>query len=193
MGTPAIKSEAHFTYKDYRAWPDEERWELIEGTAYEMAGPTRAHQAAVGEIFYRIRNFLDDKPCQVYLAPLDVLLPAAESQADDEVDTVVQPDVVVFCDQGKLTPAGARGAPDLCIEVLSPWNLRHDVDRKFRLYEKVGVKEYWLVDPLGRCVTVFFRVGTQFGPGTYIADDKPLKSLVLEGFSPPVSDFFSRG
>lgn len=191
MAIPAIKDGEHFTYRDYRSWPDEERWELIHGIAYEMAGPSRAHQAVVTEVTRRIGNFLDGKPCQVYVAPFDVLLPLSD-EMDDKVNTVVQPDVVVFCDPSKLTPSGARGAPDLCVEVLSPWNLRHDLDRKYHLYEKVGVREYWVVDPLGRCITIYTRSGATFGAGDYLPDDKPVKSTVLEGFDQPVSLFFAR-
>ena len=192
MGIPEVRRDAHFTYGDYRSWPEGERWELIDGTAWEMAGPSRAHQAVVGQVFRKVADFLEGKPCQVYVSPLDVLLPATADESDDEVATVVQPDVVVFCDPEKLTAAGARGAPDLAIEVLSPWNLRHDLDRKFRLYERVGVREYWVADPLGKCVTVFTRRGSAFGEGEYFAGDKALASEVLEGFELAVSAFFPR-
>lgn len=191
MAIPAVKRDAHFTYNDYKTWPDEERWELIDGTAYEMAGPSLSHQIVVGEIFYRIRSFLEGKPCRVIVAPFDVLLPTLKDQSDDEVDTVVQPDVLVFCDGQKLRNANARGAPDLAVEVLSPWNLRHDLDRKFRLYERAGVREYWIVDPLGHCVTVYSLDKEQYGDGDFLPGRQPLKSAVLEGFSPPVAVFFA--
>jgi Uma2 family endonuclease len=190
MAIPAVRRDSHFTYGDYKLWPEDERWELIEGVAYEMAGPSLPHQSAVGELYFRLRTFLEGKRCAVFVAPLDILLPSSESQDDEEVDTVVQPDVVVFCDPDKLRYGGARGAPDLAIEVLSPWNLRHDLDRKFRLYEKAGVREYWIVDPANRGITAFTRQGDGFDEGDYRSAGQTLSSSVLAGFEVVVAQVF---
>jgi Uma2 family endonuclease len=92
--------------------------------------PSRAHHAVLGELFAHFREWLKDKPCQVYLAPFDVLLPSDPDQAENEVDTVVQPDLSVFCDPARLTDAGARGAPDLVVEILSPWTIKKDLNEK---------------------------------------------------------------
>ena len=76
MAEPAMKLDRRYTYRDYLTWPDDERWELIEGVAYNMlSAPNRRHQAIVGLIYYRIRTFLEGKPCKVYVSPFDVLLP----------------------------------------------------------------------------------------------------------------------
>lgn len=93
----------------YLQWPDGERWELISGTAWNMSpAPSRAHQALLGRLHLLFGTWLTGKPCQVYLAPFDIVLPADPYQPEDEVDTVVQPDLSVFCDPGRLTEAGAR-------------------------------------------------------------------------------------
>ncbi len=114
MGQALRKTDAHYTYGDYRLWPPQERWELIGGTAWNMSPtPSRAHQAILGELFALFREWLKDKPWQVYIAPFDVLLPSYRDQSEDEVDTVVQPDLSVFCRPERLTDAGARGAPDV--------------------------------------------------------------------------------
>lgn len=182
MGLPAVKRERHFTYKDYLTWPDDERWELIDGVAYLMAAPNRFHQQVVGEVFRQVANFLQGKPCQVYVAPFDVLLPAFPGQNEDEVDTVVQPDVLVFCDRDKLTDRGATGAPDLAVEVLSPWTMKKDLNEKFRAFERAGVREYWVLDPAHRSLLVYVRVGSVFGDGALYERGARAASSVLDGF-----------
>ncbi len=119
MPQPATKPD-RFTYGDYRRWPENERWELIGGEVHDMCpAPARVHQDFVVELAIQIGSFLRDKPCRLYIAPFDVRLPEAD-ETDDEVNTVVQPDVVVICDPAKLDDKGCRGAPDWIIEVLSP-------------------------------------------------------------------------
>lgn len=148
-------SDRRFTYADYRQWPDDERWELIDGEAYAMApAPTISHQSVVLSIAKQIDEALDGTPCRTLIAPVDVLLPAPD-QADDRTTTVVQPDILVVCDPAKLTERNIRGAPDWIIEVLSPASARHDHLTKRALYERVGVREYWLVHPVDRVITVY--------------------------------------
>lgn len=151
----ALRDNDRHTYADYLAWPEEARYELIDGEAYLMApGPDLAHQDMAGEIYYQLRNALEGKPCRPFIAPLDVRLPKA-GEKDELVDTVVQPDVLVVCDPAKLDRRGVRGAPDLVVEVLSPSTASHDHVRKRRVYERAGVAEYWLVHPVDRMVTVY--------------------------------------
>lgn len=191
MRLPATKRERHFTYRDYKAWPEDERWELIEGTAYLMAAPNRPHQEVTGEIFNQLKNFLKGRPCRPYIAPFDVLLPEFEGQDDDEVDTVVQPDVAVFCNPGKLTYAGATGAPDLAVEVLSPWTMKKDLNEKFRAFERAGVREYWVVEPAHRTLTVYVRFADRFGDGTLHQQGVPVASAVIEGFVLDLAEVFA--
>jgi Uma2 family endonuclease len=107
------------------------------------------------ELGRQISNFLQVKPCRMYLAPFDVLLPDSVDQDEDAVPTVVQPDVVVICDRTKLTPAGCTGAPDWIVEILSPRTARKDFELKLRLYERHGVREYWIVDPGNSFVHIY--------------------------------------
>jgi Uma2 family endonuclease len=146
--------ESH-TYADYLTWPDDVRYELIDGVAYLMApAPTLDHQDVAGEIFRQLANALGGQPCRAYIAPVDVRLPKADED-DARVDTVVQPDVLVVCDADKLDRRGVRGAPDLVIEVLSPGTAGHDHRTKRQVYERAGVREYWLVHPTDRMVTIY--------------------------------------
>ena len=143
MAQPLRKEEARYTYADYMAWEDGERWEIIEGVPYLMSpAPTWVHQGISGELFLQIATFLKGKPCKVYAAPFDVRLFPAD---DDSDDTVVQPDIVVVCDRSKLDRSGCRGAPDMLVEILSPSTARHDQLVKLQLYKKAGVREYWIV------------------------------------------------
>ena len=110
MGVPVKKTDRRYTYADHRKWPDEERWELISGVAWDMSPAlSTSHQAVLGELMYRIQTYLKDTDCVLYVAPFDVLLPDADGQVDDEVPTVVQPDLSVICDQAKLTSRGCTG------------------------------------------------------------------------------------
>ena len=150
MGLPLRKAEQHFTYKDYRSWPDDERWELIDGVAYLMSAPSTPHQAVQREIFGTLYAFLRGNPCRLFAAPLDVFFPRLREQAEDDVDTVVQPDIVVVCDPDKIRHNGIWTAPDVVVEILSPSTSRKDQNEKYRLYERSGVREYWVVDPMGK-------------------------------------------
>ena len=154
MPQPVLKHD-HFTYADYRRWPEDERWELIDGQAYAMSpAPTRGHQAMVVELVRQIANALLDKPCELYVAPFDVRLPKT-GEADDQVDTVVQPDIAVVCDERKLDDAGCRGAPDWIVEVISPRTAARDHGEKRDAYERAGVPEYWLVHPTDLTLMIY--------------------------------------
>ena len=153
----------YFTYAQYRTWGDEVRYELIDGVAYAMSpAPTRTHQILVGELFFQVKNALNGKSCQPFVAPFDVRLPHAD-EADDKVDTVVQPDVLVVCDPAKVDERGVRGAPDWVAEVLSPNTAKKDMTVKLDAYERAGVLEYWLLHPTDRLVTVYRLVDGGYG------------------------------
>ena len=133
-----------FTYKDSLSWGNEIRCELIDGIPHMMAGASAWHQRTVGEIYSQLREYLKNKPCEVFIAPFDVRLFPKEDKSDK---TVVQPDVLVVCDQKKLSDGKAcKGTPDFIIEVASTGTKGKDLIDKRELYEKAGVKEYWVVD-----------------------------------------------
>ena len=146
-----------YTYADYLTWDDDVRRELIDGEIFVMSpAPRRSHQRLVLGIASQVETQIEeaDGDCEVNIAPFDVRLPAA-SDADGDEDTVVQPDLVVICDEAKLDDRGARGAPDWLVEVLSPSTASHDQIRKRDLYEKHGVREYWLVHPQDRMAWIY--------------------------------------
>jgi Uma2 family endonuclease len=149
-----------YTYRDYLAWPEDPRRELIDGRIFSMApAPNLDHQTVVVELTTQIAIQLRGKPCRVLSAPLDVRLPEG-AESENEIKNVVQPDILIVCDANKLDQKGCRGAPDWIIEVLSPRTAAKDHIHKRLLYERHGVLEYWLVHPTDRLVTIY-RLNTE--------------------------------
>jgi Uma2 family endonuclease len=162
MGLPRRDEQRH-SYGDYRHWPEDLRYELIDGVAYSMApAPSLRHQDILGEIFRQVANALRAGPCRPFIAPFDVRLPRV-NEADDQIATVVQPDLSVVCDPSRLDERGCRGAPDWIVEVLSPATAGHDQILKRDVYERAGVREYWLVHPVDRVVMVYRLAAGEFG------------------------------
>jgi len=155
MVRSAKERKDDFTYEDLCSWPDDERWELIDGVAYDMSpAPLRVHADISKALLVAFELYLRGKPCKVYHAPFDVRLPLGE-ESDNQIKNVVQPDILVVCDEKKLDDKGCRGAPDLVIEILSPTTASRDCIKKRALYERHGVKEFWTIDPTNRLVHVY--------------------------------------
>jgi len=186
MGEAALMDDGLFTYRDYATWPDDERWELIDGVAMAMAAPSAAHQRVLLKLVRLFADYLDDKPCEMFFAPFDVLIPDGDED-DDDIDTVVEPDLMVFCDDRKVLEKYARGAPELAVEILSPSTSKWDQNDKFRRYERAGIREYWIIDPLGKWINVYTRKEDgRFGKGNLFERLNPrglVPSSLLEGFS----------
>ena len=140
------ESTVEYTYDDYYDWLFTERVELIFGKVLPMAAPNRIHQTMARNLTGIFHPFFKGKSCEYYPAPFDVRLPVGIKKG--KFTTVVQPDLSVFCDQEKLDQRGAKGAPDLVVEILSPGNSRRDMKDKFEVYELAGVREYWIFHPI---------------------------------------------
>jgi len=183
MPLPALAQPVErFTWSDYRSWPDDERWELIDGVAYAMsAAPSIKHQDVVGRLFIRIELPLRGTPCRPFVAPTDVKL----SESD-----VVQPDILVVCDPAKITPSHIEGAPDLIAEVLSPGTSAKDLRDKKALYERAGVREYLVVDPLEQYAIRFLLGADGYDKGTVFAADEVLRSATLAAVEVPLWEVF---
>lgn len=142
------------SYADYLTLPEDERWEILEGVPYAMSpAPSRIHQKVSARLFRQLDAFPGLKNCEVYYAPFDVRLQDAE-ETEEEITTVVQPDLVVVCDPAKLDDKGCLGVPDLIIEIVSPSTASMDNIKKLALYQKYGVREYWIVHPVDQLVMV---------------------------------------
>ena len=142
--------KGEYTTEDYYALPDEKRVELIDGVFYDMSAPAVIHQAILGELYLLFRECVDlhGCPCKVLLSPCDVRL-------DRDNKTMVQPDLIVICEQYDIHAKALEGGPDLTVEILSPSTRAKDMLLKLYKYSHAGVREYWIIDPDIRTVRVY--------------------------------------
>lgn len=174
------KEKRIYTYADYLSWPEDERVELIDGTPYLQAAPSRIHQKVLSELHRQIANFLVGKECEVYPAPFHVVLDL-EEEVENEADkqNVFEPDISIICDGTKLDD---HGSPDMVVEIISPSTARTDKIKKFNKYEQAAVKEYWIIEPLEKMVSVFILQENQrYGrPDLYTDEDQAMVSIFAE-------------
>jgi len=173
-----METAEKYVYTQYAALGEANsttRYELIDGVVYFMVpGPSQAHQTISRKLLLQFAHFLDGKPCEVFNAPFDVCLNA---KGDDD-STVVQPDLLVVCDESKLDGKRCNGAPDLIIEILSPSNRKYDMVKKFHRYLWAGVREYWIVDPEDQTVTVHILKNKEYTANVYSVNDDDLENDV---------------
>jgi Uma2 family endonuclease len=185
----ALNDEQRFTYADYKEWELKpgERFELIYGVAYGMAAPNFIHQQIVTMLTGEFYSFLKGKTCQVIASPFDVRLFYEEDESDD---TVVQPDLVVVCDPKKLGEEGCRGAPDMVVEILSPSNTAIEMERKLNLYKEAQVREYWIVDPKNKHISIY-----RLEDGVYVLRTCHIQDIarpsILPGLEITLSEVFA--
>jgi len=180
-----------YSYANYLNWLFDERLELIKGKIYKMSpAPSRVHQKVLTNLFRPIANFLDGKPCELYVAPFDVRFPK-ESKDDKDIYTVLQPDLCVICDKSKLDDRGCLGAPDLVIEILSPGNNKKELLNKYKVYEEFGVKEYWVVSQSDQNILIYTLSGEgKYVPSKIFTLSEKVSSSALPGFVLKIDDVF---
>ena len=187
----ALPQQKKYTYADLLEWDGDTRCELIAGAPVMLATPLRQHQEIVGELFAQLYTCLRGKRCKVYLSPFAVRPFEQDSDLPSDVDTMVEPDITVICDSRKLDKYGCKGAPDMVIEILSPSSRRHDCLVKYNLYQRAGVKEYWIIDPDKKVVLVHTLEEEQYhSPQVYTAQDS-VPVGVLEDCSVDLAAVFS--
>ncbi|WP_299289187.1 Uma2 family endonuclease [uncultured Mucilaginibacter sp.] len=181
-----------YTYADYLQWKFDERIELIKGRIFKMSpAPSSYHQEIAAEVTRVFANYLKGKTCKVYPAPFDVRL-TKKSLMDEDVTTVVQPDICVVCDRSKIDKSGCIGAPDIVVEILSPGNNKTELQNKYDVYEENGVQEYWIVSPQQK--TFLKYVLNQ--DGVYVASkllpsNAEVTTPILPGFVLKLEDVFA--
>lgn len=176
-----LPKEERYTLADVLTWDEQERAELIDGALVMMAPPSRIHQKISAELGRQLGNYLEGKKCEVYAAPFAVRLFEKAGDRPEDVDTLVEPDLSVICDPGKLDDMGCKGAPGLIIEILSPSTQRHDRLTKYNLYQRAGVREYWIVDPAARSIQSFVLEDGHYTAAGFGSPGDVLKVNVLEG------------
>jgi Uma2 family endonuclease len=188
---PADNKKGKYTYKDYLSWTGDVRWQLIDGVAYDMSpSPSLEHQRVLRKLLVRLDLFLEGKHCEVFSAPFDVRLPEGDEE-DEDVKTVVQPDILVVCDKSKLDRKGCKGAPDLIMEIVSSSSASMDYVKKLNLYERHGVKEYWIVNPENKTAMVYrLNDKREYGVPEICSYGDEVRSAVLDGFSVNLGEIF---
>lgn len=181
-----------YSYADYLKWQFEERLELFRGKIFRLAAPNRKHQEIAANLTALLVPFLKGQRCKAYPAPFDVRLPVKNRKKDEEVTTVVQPDLCVICDESKLDDRGCCGAPDLVVEILSPGNSKKEVRIKHELYEEAGVKEYWIIYPEEQSMAVFLlNDEMKFDKAMIYTTDDIINSKAVTGFSINLTEIFT--
>lgn len=165
-----LPQEQCYTFADLLSWDDNTRYELYDGVPMALASPSNVHQLICAELLRQLTNYLLGKRCKAFPAPFDVRPFEEEDDAPEDVSVVVQPDISVVCDPDKTDGHGCKGAPDMVIEVTSPSTARYDKLLKFNLYQRAGVREYWIVDPAARMVSVFILKDGRYQAAAYGAD-----------------------
>lgn len=191
MSMSVPKPNKKYTYGDYLKWPDEERWEIIDGVPYDMSpAPSTKHQSVSMELGRQLANYLLGKECQVFAAPFDVRLPQGDEK-DEDIENVVQPDLSVVCDLSKLDERGCKGAPNLVVEIISPSTAKKELNEKFNLYERSGAPEYWVVFPKFNVIVVYSLddEGKYQKTGDFAAD-QILTSELFPGLEIKLEDVF---
>ena len=150
------RDSQYHTYGDYLIWSRTHGDELIDGTAYvrEPPSPTYFHQAIAGEIHIQLASVLDPNAWEAIIAPMDVRLPKS-TEPDADIDTVVQPDVLIVSANHDVDKRGVRGAPAWLAEVLSPATARYDQTIKIPRYERAGVPEVWLINLTTKSLSIY--------------------------------------
>ncbi|CAB3396004.1 Uma2 family endonuclease [Kyrpidia spormannii] len=169
MPRPRASGSGRYTYEDYQTWDGGERWELIDGVPYLLSSPSPEHQQILMQLSVEIGGYLRGKACRAFAAPMDLTF-----SPDSKTKDVVQPDLFVICDP---VPPGPRviGAPVWIVEILSPSTAANDLIRKMNLYQRAGVREYWIVDPMENRIHVYLHDGTvlrwqrEYQPGDTLA------------------------
>ena len=186
-----------FTYADYLTWNFKERIELIRGKIFKMTpAPSISHQKISINIENKFTVFLNGKPCNMLHAPVDVKLKGKpfrkKKLRDEEITTVVQPDIIIVCDEEKLQDTrSVDGAPELVVEILSPGNTTTETKYKLDLYEENCVLEYWVVYPEYKQIQVFIlNKDEKYSKPVIYESGENISSVVLIGLSIPTDDIF---
>ena len=191
MAPLAEELDRKFNYSDYLTWLDDKRWEIIEGVVYDMSpAPSTEHQRISFELSGMLYDFLKGKQCQAFAAPFDVRFVEDKNDADEVIENVVQPDIVVICEKSNIDKLGCLGSPDIVIEILSPATAYKDQTEKLALYERHAVKEYWIFNPDAKYVLAYCFEGAKYGKPEYLTESDTLKSTVLEGLKIDLSEIW---
>lgn len=180
-----------YSYADYLTWDIDYMVELIKGKVFKQAAaaPRRIHQEIALKIAVNLTDFLRGKKCKAYIAPFDVRLPV-RSKKNEDIFTVVQPDICVVCDPSKLDEMGCVGAPDLIMEILSPGSNSKELKNKYEVYEESGVNEYWIIHPSEKTLLIYTLIDKKYVPSRLFTLGDKVKSKAIIGFEMDLDEVF---
>ena len=188
------QSTRKISYEEYMALVEssDQRYELIAGEVYLLASPSFRHQIVVNEIAAHFYRYFKGKPCRPLTAPLDIKLFGLATKFEEDPN-VVQPDIMVICDEDKVTADSKyEGTPTLLVEVLSPSTRGKDLAIKLNLYLKSGVSEYWLVDPEKKTVVQYtFTKDREIESMQTFGEKDTVNSTYFTGLTVPMPEVFA--
>lgn len=180
-----------YTYADYLNWDFPERVELIKGKVFMLPTPFTAHQQVSRNLLVAMANHLSKKRSEVFMAPFDVRL-SKNLRRDEDIQTVVQPDICVICDRQKIDERGCIGVPDIMVEILSSGNNNKELQNKYQIYEENGVQEYWIISP---DYNTFFRYilgeDGKYVPFKLLTSGSEVTTPILPGFVLNLKEVFN--
>jgi Uma2 family endonuclease len=194
--TSQLDLNGMYSYADYLLWRLNERVELIRGKIFKMSpSPSAVHQRISSRLHTRLGYYLLQKnsACEVFSAPFDVRMfdKKKSATANQDIFTVVQPDICVICDKNKIDKRGCLGAPDLIVEILSKGNSKKEVKTKFELYEENGVREYWVVYPYEHIIQQFvLNAAGKYELHGQFAEDETFHAFVFPDLNTDLSKIF---
>jgi Uma2 family endonuclease len=169
-----LVKEKRLSVNYYKILPEGAPYQLIEGELVMTPAPNPRHQIILGNIVEKIRHFVKGKGIAIF-SPVDVYL-------DDE--NAFQPDLIFISNERMeiIKKDGIYGAPELVIEILSPSTARYDLKEKFRVYERSGVREYWIIDPDMNSVEMYTNKEARFSLAAKVEEKGEIESVLLKGF-----------
>ena len=179
-----VDYKKQYTYADYFAINDDKRYEVMEGHIMMVPAPNTFHQRISGRIEFILRQFVIDNDLgEVLYAPTDVVL---------SNDMVVQPDILFISKEraGIIGEQAIMGAPDLVVEIISPSSSFNDSVKKRELYQRFGVKEYWLVFPEEKAIEIMCLENGIYRELCSAKEQGTVRSKLLQGFEVDLKGVF---
>lgn len=181
----------HYTFQDFLSWDEGSRYEIFDGVPVLLASPTTKHQGVVSFLTIAFGMYFKGEKCRVFPSPFTVRFSDIDDY--DNADNVFEPDLSIICNKHQLDKFGCQGAPKLIVEVLSPSTSRNDRIQKYNAYQKFGVPEYWIVDPLNETVEVYVLDGGIYQRGNVYGREDVIKSHQFEHLEIIGEEMFSYG
>lgn len=187
-----IDLQGVYSYADYLTWQFKEWVELVRGKVMKPVFTTPRHQEISWKLTLAMGLFLKNYPCKSFAAPFDVRLVDARKQlnGDQDVETVVQPDICVVCDRAKIDRRGCVGAPDLVVEILSAGNSVREMEIKKDLYEENGVREYWVVNQNGLILQYILDENAKYPNPNVFSFNQTIESPIFPTMKISLSEIF---